>query len=199
MKLLMVAGEWDPLDRLTDPVTWVCCASISGDSPASTRIAANLRTQLRRSDLVARIGGGLESSVTSRIGGDEFCIVAPALEDAASPARIARRLIDVASSVVEVSGRKVSCSASVGIAVFPSDAVDPQSLLSHSEAAMRRAKEGARNGFEFYSRALSVAARHQLDVETALRRAVDSGEVRIDYQPKLEIASGHLSGISSPS
>jgi diguanylate cyclase (GGDEF)-like protein len=170
---------------------------IAGGDEFLRRIAASLRIQLRRSDLVARIGDGFESSVTSRIGGDEFCIVAPALEDAASPARIARRLIDVASSVVEVSGRKVSCSASVGIAVFPSDTQDPQSLLSHAEAAMRRAKDGARNGFEFYSKALSIAARRQLDIETALRRAVEKGEVRIFYQPKLEIASGHLSGMEA--
>jgi diguanylate cyclase (GGDEF)-like protein len=169
----------------------------AGGDELLRRMAADLRTQLRRSDLVARIGAGVESSLASRIGGDEFCIVAPALEDAASATRIARRLIDVASSVVEVSGRKLSCSASVGIALFPSDTKDAQSLLSHAEAAMRRAKDGARNGFEFYSRALSVTARRQLDIETALRGAVDNGEVRLYYQPKLEIASGHMSGMEA--
>lgn len=81
--------------------------------------------------------------------------------------------------------------------MFPIDADEPESLLQYAESVTHRLKAERNSGFEFYSAALSAEARRQLHVETELRSAIDRGEVKLHYQPKVDLRSGGLSGMEA--
>jgi diguanylate cyclase (GGDEF)-like protein len=160
-------------------------------------LVKRVRTCLRGTDVIAKLAQEPETFVTSRLGGDTFGIFVPGLRDSSDAVRVARRIIDAATAVIEISGLPVSCSANVGIAQYPEDSEDPATLLQHAESAVQRMKGEQLTGFAFYSRELASEARRRLRVETALRSAVERGEVQLYYQPKIELRSHQLAGIEA--
>jgi diguanylate cyclase (GGDEF)-like protein len=168
---------------------------IEGGDRYLREVVNRVRACLRRSDVVAQLEDGSHGFVASRLGGDTFGIFVPGLRDSSDAVRIVRRIIDAASSVIETSGSYVSCSANVGIAQYPEDSEDPATLLQRAESVVHRMKEQGRTGYEFYSKELASQARRRLQVETGLRSAVERGEVKLHYQPKIELQTGRLTGM----
>jgi diguanylate cyclase (GGDEF)-like protein/PAS domain S-box-containing protein len=145
-------------------------------------VASRLRAALRETDTVARMGG------------DEFTVIVPALRESRHAAAVARSLMEALADPLVLDGQEVFVRPSVGIALYPGDASDAESLVRNADAAMYRAKELGGNGFQFYSRALNDSASERLTLYGALRRALDNRAIIAYYQPQVELGSGRFTG-----
>jgi len=154
-------------------------------------VADRLITCVRDADLVAR---SEEESSVSRLGGDEFTILLPKVRDAQSLGGVARRMLETISKAFHLEGHDIVLGGSIGISVFPEDGEDSESLLSNAETAMYHAKEQGRNNHQFYAASMNAVALRRLILEGKLRNALDASEFEVYYQPKIELATGHIVG-----
>jgi diguanylate cyclase (GGDEF)-like protein len=135
--------------------------------------------------------------VVARLGGDEFVVLIDDCGDPAVLSKVASRMIGQISEPLRLAGRQAQIGASIGIAVHPADGADAGSLLKSADTAMYQAKSGGRNGFRFFTAELAHdAARHFL-LEGELRQAIDRGELRLHYQPKIDLATSRMAGLEA--
>ncbi len=145
-----------------------------------------------------RIEDALRSvDVVSRLGGDEFLVVLPDLENEQSPVAVAEKLLAAVSEPVMIEGQSLSVSPSIGIAVFPRDGTGADTLIKNADAAMYLAKDRGRSNFQFFSERLSQAAFNTLSLETRLREAIREEGFVMHYQPQVRVADGTLVGIEA--
>jgi diguanylate cyclase (GGDEF)-like protein len=133
----------------------------------------------------------------ARLGGDEFAIL---LSDVHSPARagyVAEMVMDAFRRDNEESTSGALISASVGIALFPNDGDDAESLVSHADTALYRAKQDGRGVYRFYESAMGVAVRDRRLIEHDLRHAVARNQLRLVYQPQVDIKTGEVTGFEA--
>ena len=140
-------------------------------------------------------GGG--RSVLSRFGGDEFIVLAPNLSGDAMPETLARQLAASLADPFHIADRNLYVSGSVGIAVSPEDGVDAITLIKNAEVAMHAAKQEGGKGFMFYRSELNERSLERLTVEHGLRQAFSGGQLRLYYQPQVEVASGRIIGFEA--
>ena len=148
-------------------------------------MAARLRANVRKSDVLARFGG------------DEFVLLAQEVPDRQAAAVVARNLLLLTMRPVRIAGQQVRVTASIGIALFPGDAQDANTLMKHADMAMYRAKEEGKNGFQFYSPLIGAVSEKRLQFETGLREAVGRDEMALHYQAKVDIGSGEIRGVEA--
>ena len=110
---------------------------------------------------------------------------------------VARRILERLRLPFSVKGSEVTVSASIGIAVFPDDALGAETLVKYADTAMYQAKHAGRDTFRFFTTQMNVDALARLDIETALRKAVDNQEFILHYQPKMQIDSGRVCGLEA--
>ena len=134
-----------------------------------------------------------DSDTLARLGGDEFVAVLSyvGLEEVNTAAG---RIVDFLAASFNVAGKQLFVSASIGISVFPDDGEDSMTLLKHADTAMYRAKERGRNQYQFFADEMKVIALQRLTLETALRQAVASRNLRLCYQPQIDIRTGAVVG-----
>ena len=135
--------------------------------------------------------------VVARLGGDEFALVLPALDDDGVAASIAARVIEALAQPFYLAGQQLFVSASVGIATYPENGRDAETLLKNADTAMYGAKNGGRNNYQFYVAEMHENATQRLQTETQLRQALERGEFLLHYQPKLDLAAGTISGFEA--
>jgi diguanylate cyclase (GGDEF)-like protein/PAS domain S-box-containing protein len=123
--------------------------------------AVRLQAALRKGDTVARLGG------------DEFVIVLPALDSEKSVTKVMRKLLQVLSDPYIIGGQEVFTTGSLGIAMFPGDGDEVETLLKHADMAMYLAKEKGRNNYQFFSHDMNARAVERLKLETNMRRALE--------------------------
>ena len=145
-------------------------------------VAQRLRDTAQRSDIVCRIGG------------DEFALALTDVDTAVFAAHIAEELLPCIAETIVVGEHAIRISPSIGIAIFPQDGADAHILLRNADAAMRRVKERGGNGFRFFDQTMNKAATERLDLETALRLAVDRQEFVVHYQPQLRLSDRRVLG-----
>jgi diguanylate cyclase (GGDEF)-like protein len=131
-----------------------------------------------------------------RQGGDEFVLMLPDC-DAEGAATVAEKLISAVSEAIEIDNHRLAGSASIGISLYPADALDFADLLKHADTAMYRAKEAGRNGYRFYSVSMNEDSKERLELETELRQALKRGELQLHYQPQINISDGRLYGLEA--
>ena len=153
----------------------------AGDSVLKT-IAARLLDCVGALDTVARLGG------------DEFAILLPGEDPRARASAVADCLTRTVAAPIPLEGQDVHVSASVGVAIFPSDGDDAEDLLSAADLAMYQAKGEGRHCQRFYAPALRSAAIHRRAFEGELREALDQGQFRLFYQPQVRLEDGALLG-----
>ncbi|HSW03978.1 EAL domain-containing protein [Aquabacterium sp.] len=129
-----------------------------------------------------------------RLGGDEFAIVATNLDSGLGMATIADKIDRTLSEPLQIAGRQVVVSASIGIALFPADGEQLEDLMAHADAAMYHAKRGGRNRYEFYRAEFSERARDRLALEQALRAAQEGDGLELHYQPLVALDDGRILG-----
>jgi diguanylate cyclase (GGDEF)-like protein len=150
-------------------------------------VLKNVAARLR--DLLGQRG------TVARLGGDEFGIVQPitALDEARD---LAQRILRVLEEPVSIEGQSIDVSASLGIASFPIDGQDPSTLIRHADSAMYTAKQN-HSGFEFFNPLSETERLGQLSLLGELRRAVERNELRVWYQPKVDLHSGVVCGVEA--
>ena len=139
-----------------------------------------------------RLAEGLrDGDSLARRGGDEFLVLLPDTppEGAAS---VAQKLIDSVRAPMRCGGHDLTISASCGIAVYPENGLDTETLLKSADIAMYRAKEGGRDAYRLFNPDMNAAAKRRLTVETKLRRSIATREIGPHYQPILNAATGRI-------
>ena len=145
-------------------------------------------------DIAARLVSCLrESDTIARLGGDEFIVVLEEILDVSQAESAARKILSVFSQPVSLEGTDFYVTPSIGIAIYPADGVDGDTLLKHADIAMYQAKNEGRNNFQFYSSALSSAASDRLTVESSLRKALERNEFVLFYQAVVDLATSRIS------
>jgi EAL domain-containing protein (putative c-di-GMP-specific phosphodiesterase class I) len=109
----------------------------------------------------------------------------------------ANSVLDAMKQPFQVDGHEVFITPSLGIAVFPNDGDDSDTLIQHAGVAMNQVKQRGRNGYEFYSAHMNASARERLSLENQLRRALERDELRLVYQPKVSLRTGRIVGAES--
>ncbi len=135
-----------------------------------------------------------KSDTVCRQGGDEFIIVLQDLNEAEAPARVAEKVIERIAEPFEIDGQSITTSFSIGIAVYPNDGIDADSLVKNADTAMYHAKECGRNTYRFFTEAMNANALERLRLENQLRHALERGELVLHYQPQVSIADGSIVG-----
>jgi diguanylate cyclase (GGDEF)-like protein len=149
------------------------------------QVADRLITTVRHSDTVARLGG------------DEFTLLLPELHGPEDAARTARKILRTIRKPFSLEGREVFATPSIGIAMFPEDGEDVDTLLKNADTAMYRAKDEGRDNFQLYTSAMNVHALKRLSLESGLRRALPNRELRLWYQPVVNLADGEIHGFEA--
>ncbi len=130
-----------------------------------------------------------------RLGGDEFLLVLEDVEPGAIlPAKQAQSILDALELPFAVAGTEVFVGASIGISLYPDDGSTASELLRDAESAMYQAKALGRNRFCHYNESMTVNALAELELESALRRALERNEFVLYYQPKVDLGSGKITG-----
>ncbi|MGP1676795.1 MAG: putative bifunctional diguanylate cyclase/phosphodiesterase, partial [Burkholderiales bacterium] len=129
-----------------------------------------------------------------RPGGDEFCLFLANIGEPRNAAKIARRILAELARPITIGPHEIALGASIGIAMYPTDGEDGETLSRNAEAATYQAKDAGRNNYRFFARAMNAEAFDGLSLENALRRAVDNGEFVLHYQPVVGFADGRVVG-----
>jgi diguanylate cyclase (GGDEF)-like protein/PAS domain S-box-containing protein len=148
-------------------------------------VAARLKGCLRRSDTLARLGG------------DEFTILLPDLSQPEDAAVIADKVIEELRRPLSIAGQDIRATASIGVALYPSDGEDPDTLIKHADIAMYHVKAAGKNSYTFFSAEMNAAFNQRLTVENDLRRALDCGELELRYQPQISLSLRKVVGMEA--
>jgi predicted signal transduction protein with EAL and GGDEF domain len=146
-------------------------------------------------EVAGRISGSMRREDTlSRIGGDEFVLVAYGLRSPDAAAEIARKILSGLAAPIVVEGHSINAGASIGVSIYPGDADDAQGLLRNADIAMYHAKEHGRGRYEYYSEQMNARLIERQLIETKLRAALADEALYLVYQPKVDIRSGRVTG-----
>jgi diguanylate cyclase (GGDEF)-like protein/PAS domain S-box-containing protein len=149
-------------------------------------------------EMAARFAASLRASdVVARLGGDEFVVLVQQVGDNEQVATVARKLLAAAIKPVSIMGQECRVTSSVGISTFPQDAADERLLMKNADTAMYRAKMQGKNNFQFYRAELDAQSLERQTLEAGLRQALQRNEFSLDYQAKLELRSGAISGVEA--
>lgn len=145
-------------------------------------IATRIQDCLRKTDTVARMGG------------DEFTVILPGLIGITDATELARKLVDAMTRPAQINDHTVFVGVSIGIAIFPDDGDDFDTLTKHADTAMYAAKAKGRGMFQYFEAGMNEAAHQRLSLENALRLAIEQEEFQLYYQPKADSALNRITG-----
>ena len=138
-----------------------------------------------------------DEDTVARLGGDEFMVLLPRISGSADAGRIARKIIDSLVDPISCNGHELHITTSIGISIFPYDGNDAETLIKHADISMYRAKELGRNKAVYYTAEMNAGSRKQLAMETNLRKAVEKNQLRLFYQPKIDITHNAIVGFEA--
>ena len=154
----------------------------AGGDELLKEVAVRLQACVRPGDTVARISG------------DEFAVVLADMARTEDAALVAQKIIDRLGAGFDIHGHEAFVTASIGIAAYPGDGADAETLIGAADAAMYRAKQAGRNAFQFFTADINQRTRARAQLGNELRRALEREEFVLFYQPKIDLASGALRG-----
>ena len=134
-----------------------------------------------------------DEDTLSRLGGDEFIVILPD-SDADGAAHVASKLIEVISQPCLLGEHELIVTPSIGIAIYPHDGQDFETLSKMADTAMYRVKQAGRNGFRFFTAEMQVHSARTLQLAVALRHALARKELSLQYQPQVSMRDGHVVG-----
>jgi diguanylate cyclase (GGDEF)-like protein len=147
--------------------------------------AQRLRSAVRGHEMVARLGG------------EEFAVVQAGGDQPGHSGLLARRIVEALAEPFAIGQDTVRISGSVGVALFPADAADPESLVRNADMALYRAKADGRGTARFYEAAMDEALRRRRLLEADLRQSIGRGELEVHYQPIADLESGSILGFEA--
>jgi diguanylate cyclase (GGDEF)-like protein/PAS domain S-box-containing protein len=134
------------------------------------------------------------SDTVSRQGGDEFVILLSEVEQSEDAALSATRMLRAVAEPHSIDKHDLHVTTSIGLSVYPDDALDAETLIKNADIAMYQAKENGRQSYQFFKPAMNVRAVERQSIEESLRRAVERNEFALHYQPKVNLRTGEISG-----
>ncbi|MHC8297283.1 phosphodiesterase DibA [Pseudomonas sp. LB3P58] len=144
--------------------------------------------------LKAMVGPGI---TLARLGGDEFAVLAESCPQMVHAAALAQRIIDGLKEPFQIDGHQLFVNISVGISLFPGDALSAEQLLRNSDSALFKAKGAGRNGYALYTEELTAHAQQRVETAFELRRALEQQELRVYYQPVHDLKTSRLIGVEA--
>lgn len=157
---------------------------LKGDVVLS-QVAERLKANLRESDTLARLGG------------DEFIIMLPNIHGPEDAGLVANKIVEDMVKPFALDGREMLLSSSLGIAMFPEDGEDSETLMRHSDIAMYDVKAKGKNGFAFFTQAMNDGSSRRLTVANDLRRALEDGQFDLYYQPQVDARELRITGVEA--
>ncbi|MGI9539995.1 MAG: two-component system response regulator, partial [Miltoncostaeaceae bacterium] len=155
----------------------------------SDRILENVRL----SDVVGRVEEDEDpETAVSRLGGDEFTVLLAKIETEDDAGDVATRILEALQQPVSIEGHEVTSTGSIGIAIYPTDGDDVETLLKHADTALYHAKDLGRNTYQFFSQSMNQASVRRLTLETRLRAALENDGLELHYQPRLDLATSRM-------
>ncbi|AUT66389.1 EAL domain-containing protein [Paraburkholderia terrae] len=148
-------------------------------------IAERLKRAVRETDTVARLGG------------DEFTLVAEDIEDVRHVGQIAQSLLTSVGQPINVGAQSVFVTPSIGISMYPDDAIDPRQLLMQADRAMYEAKEAGKNNFQFFAAPMTSSAMERIMLESELHNALANNEFHLHYQPEYDVQTGTITSVEA--
>ncbi len=157
----------------------------------------NVGDQLLKA-VAERLKGLFGPGITlARLGGDEFAVLAESCPQLMQAAALAQRVIDGLKEPFRFDGHQLFINASIGISLFPSDALSAEQLLRNADSALFKAKSAGREGYALYTEELTAHAQHRVEMASELRRALEQQELRVYYQPVHDLQSSRLIGVEA--
>ncbi len=147
--------------------------------------ASRLQEVMRRGDTIGRLGG------------DEFIILLSGLNDVTDARPAAETLINQFREPFKIEGRDLILTASIGIALYPDDGDNPSELLRNADSAMYYSKEEGRNTYSYFTKEMNMGIAQRLLIEEQMHGALDRGEFRLTYQPKVDMESQEIIGVEA--
>lgn len=149
-------------------------------------------------EVARRLQGGLrETNTLARIGGDEFMVLLPAIRSADDAAHVAGKLVAEMARPYVIAGNEVFLSASLGIALWPDDGGDIETLLRHADQAMYHVKSSGKNNFGFFVPSLGQASDRRLAFENEIRHALDERQFELHFQPQVDAQTLRVIGLEA--
>lgn len=148
-------------------------------------VAKRIKESVRRSDIVGRLGG------------DEFLVIMPDVRETDFAAVVAETILARLAAPFNIGGIEMSISASIGLAISPDDAGNVTELLKFADIAMYEAKQKGRNTYLYFSNGMNNHASRRMELSTALRSAILNDELRLAFQPQIDLASSRLVGMEA--
>jgi diguanylate cyclase (GGDEF)-like protein/PAS domain S-box-containing protein len=155
-----------------------------GGDTVLCEISRRLKTCIRKSDTVGRMSG------------DEFVILLPDLHSDKGADEVSQKILSAIAQPIRIGKHEIIVTASIGISIFPV-CEDVESLFKNADLAMYRVKDSGRNGSQVYTPGIGIQGLQQLQMESALRNALDAGEFEVLYQPQISFADGRMVGVES--
>jgi diguanylate cyclase (GGDEF)-like protein/PAS domain S-box-containing protein len=149
-------------------------------------------------DLAQRLGGCVRQDDTvARVGGDEFTLLFPGLGKGLDAVRMAQKILKSLAQPFFLEGHELHVTASIGIAIYPEDGKDAETLLSNADGAMYRAKDLGRNNYQLWTSGMNSRALERMALEVRLRRALERNEFVLHYQPIVALESRAIVGLEA--
>ncbi len=191
-KLAVLHVDLDNFRRINDAL-----GLVAGDELLQL-VARQIRESLRRDDIVStarlRLAAGDD---VARIGGDQFMVLLHAIGGPKHAAAVAERLTKPLIAPTPLANRALSVTASVGIAIFPTDSQDDDALLRHASIAMNGARRRGPGHYAFYDESMQAGAQSRLRLEALLQTALERNEFSLHYQPQFDLSTGRISGVEA--
>jgi len=156
-----------------------------------------LRKSIRASDALTRAGADEDGISLARLGGDEFTVLLSPIERSEDAATVAERIRIALAQPLILGEHELFTTTSIGIATYPNDGETAEELLKNADLAMYYAKRGGGDMYRYFATKMTEAAMRRLALENHLRKAIERDELRLLYQPQLDVAIGEFSGLEA--
>jgi diguanylate cyclase (GGDEF)-like protein len=161
-------------------------------------VASRLRHTLRYSDARSADPNSLaRPGDLARLGGDEFMVMLPNMRQPSDAGMIAERIISALRQPMQLALNSLVITPSIGIAVYPNDGTDAETLLRNADLAMYFSKRKSPGTYSFYDAAMNATALHRFTIEDKLRGALERNEFALNYQPLFDVRTGHIAGMEA--
>jgi diguanylate cyclase (GGDEF)-like protein len=183
--------DLDHFKRINDTL-----GHVAGDQ-LLREVTDRLLKTIRSFDYVTRLDENQVSDVVSRLGGDEFILLLHNISHEQDAAKVAQRILKDISVPFKISDAELFITASIGIALYPSDGTDGEELIKNADIAMYHAKAAMKNNYQYYSNSMNARALESLTLENMLHKALERHEFLLYYQPKKSMSEDKINGMEA--